>query len=101
MNEFLKFLAVSALTFTACSTFFATASYAESEVDKMRRACHDDGKRIGIRADGSLGCGTGLKEIEPSGNSEEGIKKEDPKSSPRPTKSINGGAGKANVQDLQ
>lgn len=96
MNKFLKFLAVLTFTFTACSAFFATASYAETDVDKVRSACHAEGKRIGIRSDGSLGCGTGLKEIEPSGNSDEGIKKEDPKSSSRPTKSISGGgrAGK-------
>lgn len=100
MNKFLKFLAVSAFTFTACSTFFATTSYAESEIDKVRRACHSEGKRIGVRADGSYGCGTGLKEIETNGTSEKGIKKEEPTSSPRPTKNTIESSGKSTINKL-
>lgn len=102
MNKILKFLAVSAFTFTACSTFFATASYAysDSAIQAMRKTCHAEGKRAGIRADGSLGCGTGLKEIETSGTSEKGIRKEEPTSSPRPTKNTIESSGKSTINKL-
>jgi len=56
-----NFMNVLMITVVSSSGFFATAAYADlsrAELDKLKKECISIGKRIGVRADGSYGCGS-------------------------------------------
>ncbi|MBU2934642.1 MULTISPECIES: hypothetical protein [Pacificibacter] len=57
MKTFLKTLMIATI---ASSAFTATAAHAisDAEFQQMKKDCIAIGKRIGVRADGSYGCGS-------------------------------------------